>query len=116
MNKLRPDTIKKIHPPGLPFKERVFFYFFCMKSDRVDFDLFSNLQNFVASQENIESYLKACSSLGMESTDLYATVDLYEGNAVSVLCYSLSRIIHSYCAVIFYFIARLTFEKMSGCC
>jgi len=51
LNALRPNSIPRINNSKMPFKE----------------------------MENIDAYLKACTSLGIPSQYLFMTVDLYEG-------------------------------------
>ncbi len=50
LNKLKPDTIKKINEQKLPFKQ----------------------------MENIDNYTRACKGLGIPDMECFATVDLFE--------------------------------------
>lgn len=57
LNRIKPHTVQKINTLSSPFKER----------------------------ENIENYIKGCKELGMKEVDLFVTVDLYEGQNMTLV-------------------------------
>ena len=45
-------------------------------------------------QENIDSYIKACESVGIPSHYNFMTVDLYEGKNLEQVCHTVQLIKH----------------------
>ncbi|KAG0008499.1 hypothetical protein BGZ80_003367 [Entomortierella chlamydospora] len=80
-NRLRPGTIEQISKKDLPFVKKQ------NANDRDQYELTDDFSEFSTltyntgfdQMENISNFLNAAKQLGVQSSDLFQTVDLYEG-------------------------------------